>query len=154
VWNCPDTDSSGRSAAGQAKTADPSLTIVACNRSPCAGGRRREPAETVVTVECVYKAGNQHWRLGIRFCRRCAMTFIIFEQWSESRLVVASNHVAHPGGRSYDTFPYNRQRGGPRRGALPAVLSIEAITLGAGSQCLKRPSGVSLYADLRRKAGI
>jgi uncharacterized protein (DUF2126 family)/transglutaminase-like putative cysteine protease len=142
-------DSSAERVQVKLTAADPGRYRVACNRRPVP---LVEASDGVAIAGVRYKAWKPPLSLHPVLPTNVPLVFDIFDTWSGRAIGGCVYHVAHPGGRSYDTFPVNGNEAEARRlarfeghGHSPGMYQLAHET--------PHPE-FPFTLDLRRSAGI
>jgi uncharacterized protein (DUF2126 family) len=141
-------DSSVERLQVRLETANPDRYTVACNGRPLP--LHNTETRGVAVAGLRYKAWQPASGLHPVLPVNTPLTFDIYDRWSNRSIGGCTYHVAHPGGRNYETFPVNGNEAEARR-----LARFEPFGHSAGAYALHAEApnpDFPLTLDLRRPA--
>ena len=144
------TDSSVERLQAKLTATDPGRYTVTCNQRMMPMQPTGRNGETVAAVR--FKAWQPPLALHPKLPVNAPLRFDIYDTWTGRAIGGCTYHVAHPGGRNYDTFPVNGNEAEARRLARFEPHGHSAGNYEPVSET-PHPS-CPMTLDLRRKPGL
>jgi uncharacterized protein (DUF2126 family)/transglutaminase-like putative cysteine protease len=144
------TDSSVERLQVKLTATDPDRYVVTCNKRRMPLQKTEVSGTSVAAVR--FKAWQPAAALHPVIPVHAPLTFDIYDTWTGRAIAGCTYHVAHPGGRNYETFPVNGNEADARR-----LARFEPMGHSAGSYLPpeEHPSPeFPMTLDLRRAPGI